>query len=204
MFPARTSVLAAAALLAAIMSGCDSNKKSESSAAAAREKPITVSDSASVEVSARVKAIDYATRVVTLVDADGESLEFVAGPEIRRLNEVRVGDSVRAEYVVSLLAELRPPTAEEAANPIEVIAIKGRTPSGQTPAGGAGIATRIVTTVESVSVPNMRVTLKGPMGDTTTVRARNPENIRKLSIGDTIVITYTEAMGVSLVKAGAN
>jgi hypothetical protein len=41
------------------------------------------------------------------------------------------------------------------------------------------------------------------MGDTTTVRARNPENIRKLSPGDTIVITYVEAMGMSLVKTGA-
>jgi hypothetical protein len=47
----------------------------------------------------------------------------------------------------------------------------------------------------------MLVTLKGPMGDTTTVRSRNQENIRKLHVGDTIVISYVENSVISLVKA---
>ena len=57
----------------------------------------------------------------------------------------------------------------------------------------------MVTTVEAVDVPSMLVKLRGPMGDTTTVRARKEENIRKLRIGDTIVITYTESASISAV-----
>jgi hypothetical protein len=55
--------------------------------------------------------------------------------------------------------------------------------------------------LKAVDLANMLVTLRGPMGDTTMVRARNPENIKKLHVGDTIIITYTEAVGISLVKA---
>ena len=42
------------------------------------------------------------------------------------------------------------------------------------------------------------VTLKGPMGDMTKVRARKPENIKKLRVGDTIVINYVESTVITL------
>ena len=201
-----TSVIAAMTL-SALLSGCNSDQKKKETAAepAVMEpaKPLTVSDSASVSVMAKVRAVNQATRKVTLEDDMGRSVEIVAGPEIKRLHEVQVGDSVKVEYVASVLAELRPPTADEAANPIALVAVTSRTRDGATPAGATAMGTRVVTTVVTVDVPNMRVTLKGPMGDMTTVRARNPENIRKLSPGDTIVITYSEGLAISLVKAGS-
>ena len=202
---ARASILTAV-LVSASITGCKSEQKpakTEAPPTPAATQPLTVRDSARVTLSAKVKAINYTTRQVTLVDAAGHSVEFVAGPEIQRLNEVHVGDTVNVEYVASLLAELRPPTAEESANPLAAIAVAGRTPQGNDPGAGAGMATRIVTTVQAVDLPNMLVTLKGPMGDTTTVKARNPENVKKLHVGDTIVITYTEAVAVSLTKAAA-
>ena len=163
--------------------------------------PLAVEDSVRAEVTARVKAIDLATREVTLEGPSGRSIEFVAGQDIRRLDEVRVGDMVKVEYVASLLAELRPPTADEIANPIDIVDVAGRVAQGGAPAAGAISATRVVTTVEAVDIPNMRIVLRGPLGDLTTVKARNPDNIRKLRVGDTIVIFFTEGVGVSLVKS---
>ncbi len=204
---ARTSIFSAA-ILAAAIAGCESNKKAKepapAPAAAKAEKPLSVSDSARIILTAKVKAIDYSSRWVTLESASGYTTSFVAGPEVQRLNEVKVGDSVKVEYVVSLLAELRPPTAEEAATPYSSAAIAGRSTPGNTPGAGAAQATTVVTTVVGIDQPNMYVSLKGPLGDVTTVKARNPDNIKKLHVGDTIVITYTEAVAVSLVKASQN
>jgi len=194
---ARHALLAAAFLTAAI-SGCKSDESKD--AAPQAEQTLSVKESANVSVTAKVKAIDYTSRRITLEDASGHSAVFIAGDAIQRLNEVKVGDSVKAEYSVSLLAERRAPTADERENPIAMVAIAGRTPQGDTPAGGAAMATRVVTTVQAIDLPNMRVTLMGPMGDSTTFHAKNPDNVKKLKIGDTIVITYTEAMGLSLVK----
>jgi len=49
-----------------------------------------------VEVKAAVVAIDYQTRKLTLKGPEGNVINVTAGPEVRRLNEVKVGDSVVA------------------------------------------------------------------------------------------------------------
>ena len=45
------------------------------------------------------------------------------------------------------------------------------------------------------------MTLKGPEGKTVTVKAENPENLKKVKVGDEIEITYTEALAISVEKA---
>jgi hypothetical protein len=44
------------------------------------------------------------------------------------------------------------------------------------------------------------VTLKGADGKTTTVKVRNPKNLENVKVGDVVVITYTEALALSLQK----
>ena len=46
----------------------------------------------------------------------------------------------------------------------------------------------------------MLVTLRGPMDDLAVVKARKPENIKRLKVGDTVVITYSESVAVALEK----
>ncbi len=210
-----TRVLAACLLAAALAGpGCKSDQKSTDAAKPAAtqpaaapakpatpEKPLSVEDSARVRVSARVKAIDQVTRTVSLEDAMGHTATVVVGPEVRRLNEVSVGDTVAVEYAVSVLAELRPPTAEEAAHPVAAVQVAGRTPQGSAPAAGAAAGVRVVTTVQSVDQTTLRVTLRGPGGGLVTVKGRRAENVAKLKLGDTIVITYTESAVVALEKA---
>lgn len=176
--------------------------KTATQAAAVVEGPLTVERSAKISITAKVKSIDYTTRAVTLEDGDGESITFVAGPEVKRLNEVKVGDRVRAECLISVTAQLRPATEAEKANPIAAVEVAGRSGKSEAPAAGGAFGVRIVTTVQGVDYAKNTVTLQGPLGETATVTARNPENLKKVLVGDTIVLTYVEAVAVSLVKAG--
>lgn len=105
-----------------------------------------------------------------------------------------------ADYYVSLAGELRAPTAEERAVPFMVLEAGARAPEGTAPAGGALRTFKVVATVEGLDRTTRSVTLKGPLGNTLTVRARDPNNLQKLHLGDTIVVTYTEALAVSLSK----
>lgn len=47
-----------------------------------------------VEVKATVQAIDYQSRDVTLQGPEGKVMKVKAGPEVKRLNEVKQGDTV--------------------------------------------------------------------------------------------------------------
>jgi hypothetical protein len=62
-----------------------------------------------VEVKASVVAIDYQTRKVTLKGPEGKVINVTAGPEVKRLNEVKVGDSVVARLTRAVSIEVSKP-----------------------------------------------------------------------------------------------
>jgi Cu/Ag efflux protein CusF len=154
-----------------------------------------------VEVTAKVEAIDLKTREVTLKGPLGNEVTFTVDERVKRLNEVKVGDDVHADYYVSVAGELRKPTAEEEKNPITVLSAAAKAPQGTSPAAGGLRQYKVVTTVEGLDRPTKTVTLKGPMGRYLTVRVADPERLTKAHIGDHVVVTYTEALAISLDKA---
>ena len=65
-----------------------------------------VSQSTAVDVTAEITAIDYDDRVVVLED-EGGNVEWVyAQPEIKRFNELKVGDKVTFRYYESVLSQI--------------------------------------------------------------------------------------------------
>ena len=62
-----------------------------------------------VEVRASVVAIDYQTREVTLKGPEGRVIKVKAGPEVKRLNEVKKGDSVVARLTRAISIEVSKP-----------------------------------------------------------------------------------------------
>ena len=59
-----------------------------------------------VEVKASVVAIDYQTREVTLKGPEGRVIKVKAGPEVKRLNEVKKGDTVVARLTRAISIEV--------------------------------------------------------------------------------------------------
>jgi hypothetical protein len=154
-----------------------------------------------VTVTAKVQAIDQSKREVTLKGPLGNVVTFVVDERVKRLNEVKVGDEVTADYYVSLAGELRAPTEDEKKSPLTILAGAARAPKGTSPAGGALRAFKVVATVIGLDLPTQSVTLEGPLGNSGSIRAENADNLKKLRLGDTIVVTYTEALAISLQKA---
>jgi Cu/Ag efflux protein CusF len=62
-----------------------------------------------VEVKTSVVAIDYQTRDVTLKGPEGKVLKVKAGPEVKRLNEVKMGDTVVARLTRAISIEVSNP-----------------------------------------------------------------------------------------------
>lgn len=158
------------------------------------------SDSVLVSLTASVEAVDQAKREVTLKGPLGNTVTFVVDQRVKRLNEVKVGDLVSADYYISVAAELRKPTPEEEKTPIVQLEAGAKAPPGTSP-GAAGLRRfKVVTTVEGLDRPTETVTIKGPLGRYLTVRVADPANLTAMRIGDTVIVTYTEALAVSLEK----
>ena len=162
--------------------------------------PLTAERAVLATVTAKVEAIDQAKREVTLKGPLGNVVTFVVDERVKRLNEVKVGDEVTADYYVSLAGELRAPTEEEQKTPLTILAGAARAPKGTSPAGGALRGFKVVAKVIGLDLPTQTVTLQGPLGNSGTIRAENVENLKQLRLGDTIIVTYTEALAISLHK----
>lgn len=172
----------------------------EPATSGAKNTPITRSEALLTSITATVEAVDPQGREVTLKGPLGNEVDFKVDSRVKRLDEVKVGDVVRADYYVSVVAELRRPTPEEEKNPIAISEDSARAPKTETPAGAEAQQVKVVTTIEGIDRPTQTVTIKGPRGHYLTARVQDPANLEKVRIGEHIVVTYTEALAVSLQK----
>ena len=164
------------------------------------KKPLSREDAVLVSVTANVQAIDLDKREVTLKGPLGNVVTFTVDKRVKRLNEVKVGDDVEADYYVAFAAEVRPPTDEEKANPLTVLEEKAKAPRGTDPAAGGLRVIKAVVTIEGLDRPTKSLTVAGPRGRLFTFQVEDVANLSKVRLGDTIVVTYTEALAVSLEK----
>jgi len=163
-------------------------------------KPITRHESELTTITATVESVDPEKREVTLKGPHGNKVTITADKSVKRFNEVKPGDVVQATYYQSVAAELREPTAEEKANPLVVEEGAARAPETEAPAAGVARRVKAVATIESIDRSAQTITVKGPRGKTVTAKVEHPENLAKMQVGQNIVITYTEALALSLEK----
>jgi len=146
--------------------------------------------------------IDYPNRAMTLKSADGRFDSFFVDKSVQRFNEAKVGDKVSMDYFLGVTAEVRRPTAEEEKNPLVVLDTEGRAGPEAAPAGYEVRRVRAVVTIESLDRKAETVSVKGPRGKYFTIRVADPSRFERVRIGDTILMTFTEATAVSLKPAG--
>ena len=162
---------------------------------------MTAEDHAIITMSAKVLDIDRNKRELTLKTSAGEVNTVTVDQAVKRFDEIKKDDQVNVKYLLSMVAELREPTPEEKENPILISAGETKVPTTAPPSVKSLRLTRAVATVEGLQRPTRLVTLKGPRGKYMTVRATDPKRMEKLHLGDTIVVTFTEALAVSVEKA---
>jgi hypothetical protein len=124
-----------------------------------------------------------------LKDPLGNTVTFTVDQRVKRLDEVKVGDLVEADYYLSIAAELRKPTPEEEKTPLVVLDAAGKAPPGTSPAAGGLRRFKVVTTIEGLDRPTRTITVKGPQGNLFTARVADPSRLTQMRIGENIVVT---------------
>jgi hypothetical protein len=150
------------------------------------------------ELRAKVDAIDYDKRLVTLTGPKGNTVTVKAGPQVKNLDQVKAGDQVVVRHYESVALFVRkggePPAATEA-TAVEVAR------KGQKPAGVVVDTTEVTATVEAIDYAKRTVTLKGPQGGTRTLKVDpSVKRFNEVKAGDQVVVRVTEALAISVRK----
>lgn len=175
--------------------------------AAAQANPTFINvipDSESATLQARITAVNRKTRAVTLVGASGDKVTLTAGPAVR-LEKLKVGDRVNAQYYRSVAFLVKPPAGGNG-TPVsddqisQILAQPAQAP------GGIGVRlTKISGTVVGIDVSANRVDLVNPSGGGVyTIDVINPSRaalLGSLKVGDTVTAVVSQALAVSIEPA---
>lgn len=182
-------------IAATLLAGTASAALAQTAAVAAASAPGQAAVLASERVSATVDAIDQTTRRVTLREADGTLLSFTAGPEVRNLAQVKVGDVVTLSHTVALVLELKKTTGGIR----ERVESEGgmRTAPGQMPGAVMAREIRVVADVTKIDSKNKTVTLRGPKRSM-KLRVDDPKQLAGIKVGDQVEATFIDAVAVTV------
>jgi hypothetical protein len=153
---------------------------------------------ASVDVTATVTKVDQKTREVTLKAEDGQEYSFVASDDVKNLAQLKTGDLVKATYAEALAYEVK--KGGQAVAPATAVA-GGSAAPGMKPAGAIARQTTVTVLITAIDPNVPSVTFKGPKGNTKTIKVLHPEKLQGVNVGDTVEITYTEALAIKVEEA---
>lgn len=153
------------------------------------------------KLQATVESINLESREAVVRGPEGNMISLKVDERVERFHEIKAGDVVSVDYWMFITAEFRDPTAAEKQRPLLVLAEAGKAPEGVDPAAEVGAVIRAVVTVEVINRPKMTVTVKGPRGNFVTVPIEDKSLIEQLNVGEIAVVTYSEALALSVEKA---
>ena len=144
--------------------------------------------------TATVEAIDASTRAVTLKRADGTYVTTMAGPEIKRFAEVKVGDTVTAKYYDTLVIRVKQPGESDLLS-----RATGTTGSEQVlPGGTKAKQVTLTVTITAIDPEAPSITFTGANDWKHTSAVQDKAALAKVKVGDKVDIVWTEALLVSL------
>jgi hypothetical protein len=153
-------------------------------------------EAAAVTVRGTVEAIDKEKQTVTLKGPKRSLTLQVRDP--KKLEAIKVGDPVVARYYEAIAIEVKKPgTATPGVTTQQAVVT---TKPGETPGGAVGTEVTLTATIVAIDKVARTVTIKGPEGNTETVKARDPKNLDLVKVGDLVEITYTRALAIALDK----
>jgi len=151
------------------------------------------------EIAAIVTAVDQSQRLVTVRGPQGNEVTLEAGPEVRNLAQVRVGDTVRVIYEQTYIATL---TDAEEVDPFVPVAVGAvRAELGERPGVAVGSIVTMLVKIESVGPDGLTVTFSEPDGQLQAIYVRREESqafVRSLRPGDIVELTFAQALAITV------
>jgi len=150
-----------------------------------------------VTMTAKVTAIDYDKRTVTLLGSDGSESKIDVGPQAINFDQVKVGDLVKVKATEETVVFLggQDSAASDGAAAMTAQAAKGTQP------GGMVVGTMQVTgTVKELDPTHQMATLQFEDGSTKIFPVRDDIDLSHYRVGQKVVFQVTHMVAISVEK----
>lgn len=162
--------------------------------AAFAQKTVTQGDI--IEVTAEITAIDGDERLITLEDELGNVESLYAGPEIKRFDQLEVGDEVTFRYYESLISQIRKAgdSAPSKTDGMPTV-VRG---TGPKPSGTLSQQLSATVTVESLDPSLSSVTVTLEDGRAMSFKVEDKKLLEGVQVRNKVDLTYTAALMITL------
>jgi hypothetical protein len=161
------------------------------------QKPLTAG--AEATVTATIQSIDSTNRLIMLKFDDGDVETLVAGPEVKRFDELKLGDRVTFRYRESVVVQVRKPgTATGTGAVLSEAVTRG---AGARPSATMAQQIKALVTVTAVDMAVPSITVRTEDGSSVSYKVEDKKNLEGVAVGDRIEIAFTRALMVSVADA---
>jgi Cu/Ag efflux protein CusF len=167
--------------------------------AAAPAVPPAGEELAVTEMTGTVESIDHEKRIIAVKGPEGNILITKVDDDVPNLKKVKKGDKVNITYYQSLAWEMiKSKTIPEPAKKVTTTTLVGT--DKKFPFKIETEKVDLFAKITELDLANNTVTLLGPDGNSVTITAKDPANLKKVKKGDIVEIHYTEAVAAAVSK----
>ncbi len=159
------------------------------------QKPVTRTEA--IELTTKIEAIDKTARLLTLKDKDGATETVYCSPEVKRFDELKVGDTITFRYYESIAFAIRKPGQPSGlpAPPAGTSVTRGE---GSRPSGTIAKQETATVTLKAIDEKVPSVTVLTEDGRTVSFKVEDKKRLEGVTVGDKVEITYTVAVMISV------
>jgi len=161
--------------------------------------PAPVGEATVQELTATVEDIDLAKRMVTLKGPEGKKVTTQVGPEVKNLDQVKVGDEVKVQYYLAVMVSAKR-VSDDAKRREEIIASGVATATdGGLPAGVAGREVKETVEILGTDKYKKAIAFRGADGKYREISMDAPHlegRLEQFKEGEKYEVVYREALAV--------
>ncbi len=147
------------------------------------------------EVTGTVMVVNTEKRMLTIRKPDGEFQVIHVPPEVKRLDEIKINDTLTISYLEAVAIDLQ--KGGETGEPVAVVTREVERDPGKKPAGNIQEAVTVTGVVEAVNEANSTATVRGPQR-TVNVTVQDRALLTEVGVGDTVTVTFISSVAAKV------
>lgn len=153
---------------------------------------------AGIDAVVVVRSVNQQARTVTLQGPRGNLFSMRVPPEAQNLDQVYAGARFHVRYLESVAVFISPVGGEPAAGEASAMELAEK---GATPGGIIVNVKQIQARVEAIDYNARTVVLSGPQGNAVELAVdQRVQRLNEIKPGDIVVVRYTEALAMKMIK----
>ena len=140
--------------------------------------------------------VDTTERVVTYRSQEGDTIVLPVKPEVKTLGQLKRGDRIKAVYTENLTIYI----AHGGNTDLTIEQIRSDAKPGTSPSMSIVERATYRATIASIDLAKGTAVLKDPGGEESEVTPLDPANLKRVKVGDIVVIMATQTMALSVAK----